>query len=222
MTRNQTPSATKPTPSTASAHTGSRLNSGKSIMQNAEHMQDAEPDEHVAREVQNVDHEERDIRDHESRAEHIHAALKAARGQRSAQAGEQMNRMWPYCLREQEPARQVKGKAAEGAQVPEGVDGDHAQDAQPAQGQSSSQIRCFAGREVSFVMRAAPFPLPPPARGRRPCRRASWEAPPGIRSHRALHIWRCAAAVGHQVLPDRLRGATPAFSTTKALTFCIL
>ena len=27
-----TPSATKPTPSTASAHTGSRLNSGKSIM----------------------------------------------------------------------------------------------------------------------------------------------------------------------------------------------
>ena len=39
-------------------------------------MQDAEPDAHVAREVQNVAHEERDLRDHESRAAHIHAALK--------------------------------------------------------------------------------------------------------------------------------------------------
>ena len=109
-------------------------------------MQDAEPDEHVAREVQNVDHEERDIRDHESRAEHIHAALKAARGQRSAQAGEQDEQNVAVLPAEQEPARQVKGKAAEGAQVPEGVDGDHAQDAQPAQGiQLPDTVLCGKG-----------------------------------------------------------------------------
>ena len=109
-------------------------------------MQDAEPDEHIVRKVQDLHHKKRDIRDHKGRAEHIHAALKAARGQRGTQAGEQDEQDMAVLPAEQEPARQIKCKAAEGAQVPEGVDGDHAQDAQPAQGiQLPDTLLCGKG-----------------------------------------------------------------------------
>jgi len=161
----------------------------------AEQVQHAEPDDDVAvceaREIHPPGHE----RDGHAAAEDNRAALHAVRAERHADARDQHEDRAAVLLDIDAQRGEVGLEAHEIAEIEEQVDDDHAEDAEPAQrvelpDPSFLQLRHTASFGVKRPAWTAFLPLPPRARGRRPCRPASWAARGGTRCRRASRTWR--------------------------------
>ena len=96
-------------------------------------MQNAEPDAQPVKAAEKFEHQ-RDIADQKPRPEHDQSAPHGSRGQRGADAADENKQNMAVFLREPKPCRDGKVQPTEHLQVEAEMDGDHAEQAETAQG----------------------------------------------------------------------------------------